>query len=473
MILEDYLQENGHEGGPPQPSALSKYGHLIRLLPNPELIGRLRSKARTQQGNEPTDHDLILQLFKRSSKAQVRYLDYLFRDRESDSMQSILAFTLPRLRSLAIHTKLQGAQTKFIKLKNLLNQCSTTLEWLSINLSIKHGYKVVNMDDEATGCESICWTSLKKLTLRHFPDDWDAGSFWSWMWKRCGQVEKLYVKAINKSAPSLAQAMLAYMPNLQKIAMGDYNCLANVDPLIAMEDDVIAALLSGSRHGWKSIKLEWTTKAGQKTMDALAMHYSTLEVLRSGCRKPLPSCDVVQVLRSCPHLHALGHADTRSGSGMIDGMAFVDLDPDTGLLKPWLCEGSLKALLVKISVIPRPSSEESGVAEAYPGQRREIQSHVYDRIARLTHLENLVLGYGGYDSSKDCEVSLEMSLESGLDKLSVLKSLRGLNVDGLATKIGTQEVQWMLENWPKLVGVRGLNWPRMVEAVKRLEENSV
>ncbi|KAK3811075.1 MAG: hypothetical protein J3Q66DRAFT_58568 [Benniella sp.] len=71
MVLEDYLQENGYQEGPQKPSVLSNYGHLIRLLPNhANLENALQTQACPQQGNEPTVQDLILHLFKHSSKAQ-------------------------------------------------------------------------------------------------------------------------------------------------------------------------------------------------------------------------------------------------------------------------------------------------------------------------------------------------------------------------------------------------------------------
>jgi len=471
IVLEDYLQEIGHEEGPPQPSTLSKCGHLIRLLP--ELMGltnTLRPHARTQQGNEPTTHDLVLHLFKHSTKAQVKALHYKFMDPESDSMKSILESILPRLRSLEIAASLR-TQSEFFKFKSLFKQCSTTLERLLVAVHIQRSVETVDMQDEATEDESICWTSLKDLTLRHYQDTWDTGPLWSWMWKRCGQVERLHVWKIDKSTPSLVQAMLAYMHNLHEITMG-YYLLSYRDRTLEdeMNDDVVAALLSGSRHGWKSVSVRTTAKLGRVTMSALAMHYSTLEQLRLHGGNDLPTWYLVQALRSCPHLHILSYINLSDGGSVVDGMAFVDLDPDTGLFKPWRCEGSLKVFEFMIAGIPRPDLEnESLVAEAYPGQGREIQSQVYDRLGRLTNLETLRMGDQCGKFQYDC---LEMSLESGLDKLSGLKSLKELNIESLATKIGIKEVQWMVENWPKLSTIYGLDGRgRHVEAVEWLWEN--
>ncbi|KAK3811092.1 MAG: hypothetical protein J3Q66DRAFT_58717 [Benniella sp.] len=467
IVLEDYLQENGSEEEPPQPSTLSKYGHLIQLLPDPMILEcALGLQACTQQGNEPTGYDLLFQLFKRSSEAQVQYIRYAFKELESDNMKSVLAFTLPRVRRLFIRASLQGTQSEFSELKRALDQCSTILEMLDVDISFLHAYEAVDMKDEAVDMkdeaaedESICWTSLKYLTLRHITDTWNAGPLWSWMWKRCNQVEKLVVRKIDQSTPSLVQAMLAYMPKLHEISIGGYSSPdSHTNPWDEMEDSVTAALLSGTRYGWKSVSVRATAKFGIETMNTLAMHYSTLERLFVEGGHDLPRCDVVQVLRSCPHLHTLIYTNSSNGSSVVDGKAFIDLDPDTGLLKPWLCEGSLKVLTVKITGIPRPDLKRNRrkrvFREAYRGQGREIQNQLYDRLGRLTKLETLQLGDGFGTLQDSC---LEMSLESGLDKLSGLKSMKELNVERSETKIGIKEVQWMVENWPKLSAIYGLD----------------
>ena len=472
IVHDDYLQENGYTMPFQQPSTLSKYGHLIRLLPDLMDLERvLRPQACTGPFSGPTAHDLLFHLFRHSSKAQVKFLRYRSEDLGFDKMESILAFTLPRLRSLSFQVYPRGTQPVFIEFKYVLDQCSTTLEDLEVAINMLHADEAVDMLDELTENESICWTSLKDLALRHDHDTLDAGPLLAWMWKRCIQVERLHVWKIDQSTPSLVQAMLAYMHNLQEISMGDF-ILSHWDanPEDKMEDDVVAALLSGSHHGWKSVLVRSTAMLGREAMNALALHYSTLEELDVDGYYGLLLSDVVQVLRSCPHLHTLRYTDTNNGSALVDGMAFVDLDPDTGLLKPWLCEGSLKVLEVKIAGIPRPGLEWKVVdREAYLGQGREIQSQVHDRLGRLTNLETLWVGDRVGIFQHDC---LEMSLESGLDKLSGLKSLKELNIESLATKIGIKEVQWMVENWPKLSTIYGLDGRgRHVEAVEWLWEN--
>lgn len=48
------------------------------------------------------------------------------------------------------------------------------------------------------------------------------------------------------------------------------------------------------------------------------------------------------------------------------------------------------------------------------------------------------------------------SLASGLGKLSGLKELKVFGFEGSNHRIGTLELDWMVENWPKLRMLRGL-----------------
>lgn len=62
---------------------------------------------------------------------------------------------------------------------------------------------------------------------------------------------------------------------------------------------------------------------------------------------------------------------------------------------------------------------------------------------------------------------LPMSLATGLDLMSDLKELRELNVEQMAHRIGLEEVQWMVANWPRLNRIIGLNVKD--EAIKAVE----
>ncbi|KAF9345259.1 hypothetical protein BGX34_004898 [Mortierella sp. NVP85] len=139
---------------------------------------------------------------------------------------------------------------------------------------------------------------------------------------------------------------------------------------------------------------------------------------------------------------------------------FIDRDSNTGALKTWACESTLKVLRIMVFDIPRPDLLERenfswGFTranmiknEAYHGQGLEIQGQVYDRLARLTNLETLVLGE--VYSKGLYYTGLAMTLESGLHRLSKMTALKELHVPHMTAWIGVEEVQWMTEHWPKL-----------------------
>jgi hypothetical protein len=135
--------------------------------------------------------------------------------------------------------------------------------------------------------------------------------------------------------------------------------------------------------------------------------------------------------------------------------AFGNRDPDTGLLRPWKCEPTLKVLKIDIMGIPRTDVWPACVIrEEHLIQERELHHLVYDRLARLTNLEILCLGYPDTLRFLECP---KMSLESGLHRLSGLKMLKELDVSSVKTMIGVEEVQWMIEHWPRLRVIRGLD----------------
>jgi len=193
-----------------------------------------------------------------------------------------------------------------------------------------------------------------------------------------------------------------------------------------------------------------TLPSSQTKLEVSHLHYGTdgRSVLRMPC-DGIHDVEFVEILSSCPNLHTFHGIFGRSS---IQGDIFIDQDSHTGELKAWLCETSLKVLKVDIGHIPRPELKGVGVIdEEHPGQGREIQGLVYDRLARLTNLETLSLGdipegctyyyrQSAVETQLDC---LEMSLESGLHKLSELTRLKELNVLGMKPKIGIKEIQWM------------------------------
>lgn len=326
----------------------------------------------------------------------------------------------------------------------LLNHCSSTLEDLILDINSTYDEDKMEQDKDEP---APSWT-FHRLNLFRCVDKSDSKTFWPWLWERCGPVDQLVVRDVTDIIHCLVEGMLNHMPKLNKIALrgGNFKCLA---------DEEVAALLSSSHNGWKDVDMKHVLDFGQASKEALMKQYSTIESMSiDGC-DGFTSEDMVQALSSSPNLRTLIDVDYGTYRvGRLHANIFIDQDPETELLRPWVCEASLKEFRVRISGIARPELRDCKVKETYPGEGRKVQSQVHDRLARLTNLEILWLGnrhvLGNQD---DC---LDMSLESGLHKLATLKKLKELSVSGMTTRIGVKEVQWIADQWPKLRVIYGL-----------------
>ncbi|KAK3811131.1 MAG: hypothetical protein J3Q66DRAFT_351102 [Benniella sp.] len=477
IVLEDYLaeqqrqkllvDENDMEQALPPSylSTLSKYGHFIRMLPAlASLLDYLPPHVESEQDTAPTTEGLLRHLFKCCSpNVQVKSFRVYSRDLDlspGDLMKTILDFSLPRLSYLFIQASFHVCGPFVSTLVELLNRCSTTLRKLELNIDISCS----DVQDDPTEDEPSIWISLEELVLHRCIDTTNTKIFWSWLLRRCSNVKRLRVGGCVGVAQTLAEGMLAHMPNLSEITLGRSH-----PGTAGMADNAAAKLLAASRNGWKRVHLGPMAVFQKALMDALAKHFSTLEVLDTRGCGGVSDNEVVQALSSCTNLHALLNTNSypSRNHSTTDAKVFIDLD-SAGLLRPWKCEATLKELKVTIAGIPRFGLRDGAIEETYPGEGYEIQGRVYDRLARLTNLEILWLGEG-VGAKAQC---LEMSLESGLDKLAPLKKLKELNVACLDTRIGVKEVQWMIENWPRLRFIYGLgDHEDHGEALSWLQEN--
>ncbi|KAF9289236.1 hypothetical protein BGZ88_007839 [Linnemannia elongata] len=92
-----------------------------------------------------------------------------------------------------------------------------------------------------------------------------------------------------------------------------------------------------------------------------------------------------------------------------------------------------------------------------------LQHQVCQHLNLLTSLQELCLGIEPTDEleyrgvltgvQEDC---LELSLDSGLNRMEDLKELRVLSVMRMKHKIRLEEVKWMVAHWPKLEAIPGL-----------------
>ncbi|KAK3811115.1 MAG: hypothetical protein J3Q66DRAFT_58902 [Benniella sp.] len=460
-------EQHAQESTLPMP-LLAKYGRWIRQLPCPDSLWmRLQSHSHSsqpQQGlnegenEEPTNYDLMRHLYKHCPALQVHRFRQISSHLGSDNfLKTISEHIIPRTQ----HLHLYGDSLEIWRPMYLLDHGSNVLE--SLTIDVTNMYSRDDRGQEEAQKEAKPWI-LKQLSLLRSRNYWAARWFWSWLWKRCGQVEQLEVVHVRDLLQILVEGIRMHMPNLDKLILRESNS----------SDNDVAALLSSSHHGWREITLRGKLTAIKgPAMEVLMQQCPVLEKLVVDRCEYFPGGDTVRVLASSPNLHTLiDSIDHTSMTTRIHASIFADRYPHTGSLREWACEASLTSLRIRITGVPRPDVPRCRVLESHPGQGREIQSQVYDRLARLTKLESLWLGERIFPRGQfDC---LELSLESGLHKLSGLKSLKELGVVSLALKVGVEEVQWMTENWPELRTIYGMGLPNespYKEAVEWLQRN--
>jgi len=485
MVLDSYLHERQHqqENGrslkntqgrtSPPLSTLAQYGCWVRMLPDPERLFQILQRpgiaAQSQQTpaeqhNDPTAHELLRHLYRHCPFIQVQKLSLSDRHfRGGDLLEIIADNVIPHVHHVHIESKFCGALGSS-RLKYLLERCPNMKELtLGIDLA-EASNKNIGMDKEQIERESgDPWPSLKVLRIW-----WCNGKpkeFWSWLWRRCGHVEMLNVGMMvdTFAVQSLMEGTLGFMANLDLIQLGR-TCKNTTD----LTDNEVGVILSGSRNGWKTVEVKCSAEFQNEAMDSLAKHFHTLEKFCVCNCRDVASIDLALVLSSSPNLRFLGVTqddyfdwddfDWDDWPTVFKAKKFIDLIPNTSILKTWLCESSLTVLKIFISDIPRPDISQYRGKEAYPGEGRKIQGQVYDRLARLTNLETLWLGLDIEATRTIQGHCLEMSLDSGLYKLSTLTKLKELDITRMMTRIGLREVQWMVEHWPNLRSIYGLEW---------------
>lgn len=138
---------------------------------------------------------------------------------------------------------------------------------------------------------------------------------------------------------------------------------------------------------------------------------------------------------------------------------------DDGGVQGWVCS-ELEVFECQIGIIPRPDITRNildgpASGHACDGTTQEsidLQRKVYAKLAQLTKLRELTLGFPIHTKYKykhgdkeyyrqyDC---LVMTLESGLDLLKRLKELRVVGLEDMEVYgDGEKEQSWFAEHWP-------------------------
>jgi hypothetical protein len=318
---------------------------------------------------------------------------------------------------------------------------------------------------------------------------------------RCPNLKRLELESPDECAVRyLTDAILAFCPNLVELVWGGEHDYA---------DELVEGLLRSSRLGWRVLRLPYMDNFGASSYNVVMENAKTLEELHlhkwGDVTKEILHDWFLNFVCSAENLRRLTghqHGERRARDTAVEVHAYDAfmkyVDEDGGNCK-WALGPKVESLQMQIVGIPRPDvvCREDGTPlrdevfgkESGDGRRYEIQRYIYEQLAKMTGLQELVLGlividrddltrYGINDSvySKmasltdleddlKCEWEmiklfnyqcLEFSLESGLELLEEMKKLRVLDVTSTAHRIGVPELEWMRVHWPRLKEVRGL-----------------
>ncbi|KAG0336454.1 hypothetical protein BG004_008061, partial [Podila humilis] len=230
-----------------------------------------------------------------------------------------------------------------------------------------------------------------------------------------------------------------------------FNCIHLKD--MQIEDKEIAENIKVSTR-LKDVSLEDLRHVGYRTVAALIGLADTLTFLNLPNYGSISGADVVQMLSSLRslksfHLHA---PSNRWNYGEPDPLQTTFLTAAEFLSFEW-ATSSLEFFMCPIKV-PRP---EAHVPEEYRNEEFTcedeteswaIQRQVYRQFAKQVFLFGLYLGISTeFRKWSPQWYSLEMTLESGLDELGKLRSLRALGISGLNHSMTTLDCKWIYDKW--------------------------
>ncbi|KAI8603655.1 hypothetical protein EDD21DRAFT_368432 [Dissophora ornata] len=187
---------------------------------------------------------------------------------------------------------------------------------------------------------------------------------------------------------------------------------------------------------------------------------TTLEALQLTSRCSLTSPNIETILSSCSKLKKLlilNHKDVIPGCHVEEAnssLTTLYTDDERDSMADWVCL-DLEELALTFIDGRKVHIKESVFSKQEEWTAKTIR-RVYEQLGRLTNLKTLTIRWITATEFAAC-ANLDISLQSGLGRLEDLKELKELNVEGvLQDKISQKELEWMLENWPKLRAINGL-----------------
>ncbi|KAF9099197.1 hypothetical protein BGX27_000652 [Mortierella sp. AM989] len=243
-------------------------------------------------------------------------------------------------------------------------------------------------------------------------------------------------------------------------------------------------LMDASKSGWKYVR--YPECFGPSSAAALLKHVQSLEILSIYHCQGFTSPVIQRILCSAPNLKRLEALEMFSY-----GESAPRLDTQDVIQSRWVCD-KLEVLKIKITGIPRPDLvvRTNGRPLSGPlhmGHMEDsflIQRRIYSQLGALTHLTDLFLGTdvdedvgnhelqweeveieGEYYGNGELQIHrqyecLSFTLESGMDRLGNLKSLKRIHLQGMSVGFnGDAEQEWIKKNWPALKYSHG-DWNR-------------
>ncbi|KAF9089937.1 hypothetical protein BGX23_006361 [Mortierella sp. AD031] len=440
-----------------------------------------------------------------------RYLqlhDWTASDNDLNFWKAIATDVVPNLLGLEISFDAEISRPRSTIPLLLASWCSSKMQELKMPIYYHFRHEIMReketeQEEEVGGEEEEKLIGMKDLNVESI----DQGYYppaWPRFLRRCTNLESLEVTRV---APNWVRALHAcvHLESLKihkvntasvrlitdaiRTSLHKLNQIDIVEEYNDLEEGVVAEMISAGQAGWRSIVVPTLDSAAA---DAVLRHCRTLRQLEVKRSAGLTSAHMQQTLSSSPNLISFvtlynypynENMQFSTNATHFMALDFIDRDPDTGTLKPWLCESILKVFVAKILGIPRPDITKNclgrpcqgGLQDTYPGQSQELQRGVYERLARFRYLEDLALGHDDrnwdgegqyvqnpsgtlvFNDRKFQYECLDMTLNSGLGLLEVMKELKCVDVMRMATRIGVKDIRWMVKSWPKLERFFGMD----------------
>ncbi|KAF9336503.1 hypothetical protein BG006_008422 [Podila minutissima] len=473
------------------PLALTKFGRLVRHVEEfAELLMGLEpplpggGKLSSKEHSDPSAPDLARHFLKRCPNALLD-LQVDYEHVKSKKMFTVVLEAIPRVDNLTIRGKYDGRKPfPDSSFQKILLATSDRLRSLTIDIPrfrLTKGADIIGSPNVRDLEITARPKTLKLITLAEI----NLCADWSWIWRACGQVEKIEISGISQQlVKDLAKGIRDSMPCVDTVVFGkgfpgygNALCAAN-----------LPSILSASTNGWKAVHCGYSSQWQSSAFDALLQHASPLEelsIVNVRDRGGIP-----RVLKSCPNLRKLVTIDDgRHGSSEfaeVDAQDFIDWDPARNAVQPWVSAANLETLAIKVTgILPQGSNELPVDFQRF----YETQQRICERLGEFKALKVLTLGHRaivaerrsvwlnrwrtGYRTTISTSPMqgecLHLTLAMGLDRMGGFKNLEELHIPNMDHHVTVKEdVEWMVDNWPKISRVRGLGV--VTEARKWLKE---